>query len=267
MELVLIPSGKFLMGSPEGEERRDKEELQHEVEISRSFYLGKYEVTQKEFRNVMGYNPSWFSKKAAGKKGAKYLDEPGGGKEKLPPGDDGEDYPVENILWGEAKEFCEKLTAKDEKRPHGWVYRLPTESEWEYSCRGGSRLYQVFHFGDSISSTQANFNGNLPYGGADKGKCLERTCKVGSYKANGFGLHDMHGNVREWCQDLNKYKYYRENPKSGPVDPSENEFRVIRGASWLDAGWYCRSASRSANMLKYRDAALGFRVSLVPPSK
>jgi formylglycine-generating enzyme required for sulfatase activity len=145
------------------------------------------------YEKVMGSNPSYFSAK-------------GGGKDNVR-GMDTRAFPVETVSWDEAVEFSRRLAALAEEARSGRSYRLPTEAEWEYSCRGGASSYQVFNpFGNSLSPTQANFDGNYPYGGAGKGAYLERTCKVGSYPANGFGLYDMHGNVWEWCAD-----WYDEN--------------------------------------------------------
>jgi formylglycine-generating enzyme required for sulfatase activity len=144
---------------------------------------------------------------------------------------------------------------------------LPTEAEWEYSCRGGTSSYQVFHFGDKLSSSQANFDGNFPYGGAAKGDYLERTCKVGSREKNRFGLYDMHGNVYEWCLDWYDKDYYgTEAAKVDPQGPSkEGVVRVVRGGSWDLGGGFCRSASRGRlwRRSKDRDQGIGFRVALV----
>ena len=214
MKLVRIPTGKFTMGSPNGEKNRSEDEEQHEVEITKEFWLGIHEVTQKEFKAVMGYNPSYFSKDGEGKTGVTYITKPAGGKDKVPADTSG--FPVENVSHEEAEEFCKKLTAKEAKS--GRKYRLPTEAEWEYACRGGAASSTPFHFGDTLSSSQANFNGNYPYGGADKGEYL-RTCKVGSYKKNGFGLYDMHGNVWEWCADWYSKDYYSKSPAKDPPGP------------------------------------------------
>jgi formylglycine-generating enzyme required for sulfatase activity len=140
---------------------------------------------------------------------------------------------------------------------------LPTEAEWEYSCRGGAPAYQVFHFGNSLSSTQANFDGTSPYGSAGKGVYLERTCKVGSYGKNRFGLHDMHGNVWEWCSDWYGADYYGKSPRRDPQGPSEGSHRVLRGGGWRLDGRRCRSAFRLGNMPESRRHHLGFRVALV----
>jgi formylglycine-generating enzyme required for sulfatase activity len=274
MRRVPIPAGKFLMGSPAGEkDRSDNEGPQHEVEITRGFHLGEKEVTQGQFKAVMGYNPSYFSKDGKGKKGLKYSDlsTPAGGKDKVSGGT--EDYPVENVSHDEAVEFCRKITEKDRKEGkigRELKYRLPTEAEWEYSCRGGAPSYKVFHFGHSLSSRQANFDGNYPYGGAEKGPYLGRTCKVGSYEKNGYGLYDMHGNVWEWCADcyVEDYYYYKIGPATGPwrdpLGPYKGSDRVLRGGSWYDDGRNCRSAVRYWFAPEDRSRHYGFRVALVP---
>jgi formylglycine-generating enzyme required for sulfatase activity len=265
MKLVRIPAGKFTMGSPKDEKQRSDDEQQHEVEITKEFWLGVHEVTQKQFKDVMGYNPSYFSSDGEGKAGATYFDfsKPAGGKAKLT-GKDTSDFPVENVSWEEADEFCKKLSAKIAER--GRKYRLPTEAEWEYSCRGGATSYRVFHFGNALSSTQANFDGNYPYGGAAKGPYLERTCKVGSYPANGFGLYDMHGNVWEWCQDRYDEKYYTKSPRQDPQGPERASDRVIRGGGWFNIGQGCRSAIRYGDEPANRDLNLGFRVAIGAPA-
>jgi formylglycine-generating enzyme required for sulfatase activity len=177
---------------------------------------------------------------------------------------DTSDFPVENVSWQEANEFCRKLTAKDDKKPFGWMYRLPTEAEWEYACRGSPPSSQLYHFGNSISSKQANFNGNHPYGGGEKGPDLERTCKVGSYEANRFGLYDMHGNVSEWCSDWYDYHYYRKSPRRDPPGPVKGVVRVVRGGGWGFNGRSCRSACRQWPTQGDRCHFIGFRVALVP---
>jgi formylglycine-generating enzyme required for sulfatase activity len=253
MKLVLIPAGKFKMGSPRGEENRGKDEEQHDVTICKAFYMGVYEVTQKQYRTVMGKNPSYFSKD----------DFYGADKVK---GMNTDDFPVEQVNWQEATDFCKRLTALAAETKKGPKYRLPTEAEWEYACRGGVSSYSTFHYGNSLSSTQANFDGNYPYGGGEKGPKLGRTCKVGSYKPNGFGLHDMHGNVLEWCSDWYSSDYYATSPKRDPQGPFDGSSRVFRGGCWgrYGRGQDCRAAFRTWNSPSHRDNNMGFRVAAVP---
>jgi formylglycine-generating enzyme required for sulfatase activity len=173
-------------------------------------------------------------------------------------------FPVEMVSWKEAVEFARRLSALAEEAKTGRSYRLPSEAEWEYSCRGGATSYQVFHFGNSLSSTQANFDGNYPYGGAPKGPYLERTCKVGSYPANGFGLHDMHGNVWEWCADWYDENYYAKSPRQDPPRPEGASARVLRGGGWSRDGGLCRSANRGRSAPDGRYQDVGFRLAAVP---
>jgi formylglycine-generating enzyme required for sulfatase activity len=140
---------------------------------------------------------------------------------------------------------------------------LPSEAEWEYSCRGGASSHQIFSFGDCLSSKQANFDGNYPYGGAEKGSSLNRTCQVGSYPANGFGLMDMHGNVGEWCADWSDEGYYARSPREDPPGPSGGAARVLRGGNWRNIGSLCRSANRYRFTPAFRSSWLGFRGSVV----
>jgi formylglycine-generating enzyme required for sulfatase activity/predicted Ser/Thr protein kinase len=250
MKLTYIPPGTFSMGSPKEEKDRSEEEEQHEVELTKGFYLGVYEVTQEEYENLMSENPSEFSSK-------------GDGKAKVA-GVDTSRFPVERVSYEDAVKFCAKLSEMPEEKQKKRVYRLPTEAEWEYACRGGAASKTPFFFGNSLSSDLANFDGNYPYGGAAKGNDLERTCKVGSYKPNGFGLYDMHGNVWEWCSDLHAMDYYGKSPKRDPQGSSEGSARVFRGGSWRDGGHSCRSASRNRHEPTSRYSFLGFRVALDP---
>jgi formylglycine-generating enzyme required for sulfatase activity len=245
MKLAPIPAGKFLMGSPADEAERDADELQHEVTITKPFYLGTHEVTQDQWSKVMSKNPSFFHAKNGG----------------------GPDHPVEQLLWREAVAFCKELSALPEEKKAGRVYRLPTEVEWEYACRAGTTT--PFHFGAALSSRQANFNGNYPYGGAEKGPFLGATAKVGSYPPNAWGLYDMHGNVWEWCQDWYDEKYYAGSPKEDPKGPVAGVlptgygafYLVARGGCWLDEGRGCRAAYRFRFMPSDRYRLVGFRVA------
>src|SRR5262245_38422309 len=160
MKLVRIPAGEFLMGSPDGDrEARDDEKPRHRVRITRPFYLGAYEVTQGENRRVMGANPSFFSPTGPGRDRVKGLD--------------ADRLPVEQVTWHQAVAFCRKLSELPAEKKARRAYRLPTEAEWEYACRAGTTTQ--FAFGDSLSSTQANFNGTYPFGGAPRGPFLSRT--------------------------------------------------------------------------------------------
>ena len=189
------------MGSPKEEKERGANETQHKVTLSKGFYMGVYTVTQEQYQAVMGKNPSFF-------KGEKNL-------------------PVETVSWDDCQEFIKKLRDKDKK-----LYRLPTEAEWEYSCRAGTTT--AFYFGDDkgVLGQYAWFSDNSD----------EKTHPVGQKKPNQWGLYDMHGNVHQWCQDV-----YGEYPQKDVVDPTgaeKSEFRVLRGGSYGDHPMYCRSACR-----------------------
>jgi formylglycine-generating enzyme required for sulfatase activity len=245
MKLARIPAGKFTMGSPASEAERESDESAHEVTISKPFYLGVFEVTQGQYQKVMGKNPSFFSA-------------PNGG---------GPDHPVDQVIYKEAVAFCSKLSGLAKEEEAGRVYRLPTEAEWEYACRAGTKT--VFNVGDSLSSKQANFNGNEPYGGAAKGPYLGKPAKVGSYPPNAWGLYEMHGNVWEWCADYYDANYYARSPTKDPKGPAKgvlptdygNFYRVVRGGCWLDEGRGCRAAYRFRFMPKERYRLVGFRVA------
>jgi formylglycine-generating enzyme required for sulfatase activity len=235
MKLAYIPSGEFTMGSPDKEANRQPiEGPQHKVKITKAFYLGVYEVKQSEYEKVVGKNPSAFK--------------------------DSPDHPVESVIWDEAVEFCKKLSELPEEKTAGRVYRLPTEAEWEYACRAGTKT--VFHYGDSLSSKQANFNGDQPYGSAEKGVRIGKSTQCGSYAPNRWGLFDMHGNVCEWCLDA-----ARPYTANAVEDPRGSEAaggsRVLRGGGWRGVAWPCRCAMRSPYPLSSRINDVGFRVVLV----
>jgi formylglycine-generating enzyme required for sulfatase activity len=252
MKLVLVKPGTFLMGSPPNQAERSADEDQHEVEITRLFYVGVHEVTQEEYERVMGRNPSWFSST-------------GGGKDKVQ-GMDTRTFPVESVSWGNAVQFCYLLSELPAEKGYERTYRLPTEAEWEYICRGGpffKKPAPPFYFGNSLSPTQANFDGNHPYGGAAKGQYLQLPTTVGCYPPNPLGLHDLHGNVWEWCADWYGAEYYKWSPRQDPPGPENGERRVLRGGSWYCVGWDCRAAFRGNNVPGVRDYGVGFRVVLV----
>jgi formylglycine-generating enzyme required for sulfatase activity len=255
MKLTLVEPGTFLMGSPLSEAERQDDEHQHEVEITRSFYAGIYPVTQEHYQRIMGQNPSHYSS-TSGKDKVRDMDT------RL--------FPVENVSWEGAVEFCRRLSELPDERVIERTYRLPTEAEWEYVCRGGPSIKKPappFHFGNSLSATQANFDGNHPYGRAAKGQYLERPTAVGCYPPNSLGLHDLHGNVWEWCADWYGAEYYQWSPRQDPPGPENGERRVMRGGSWYNEGRDCRAAYRLDAAPGDRDSLGGFRVVLVFPAR
>ncbi len=230
LEMVQIPGGTFMMGSPEGEADRGKEESpQHQVKVP-GFFMGKYEITQAQYKAIMDSNPSNFK---------------------------GEKRPVEEVSWDDAVEFCKKLSQKTAK-----TYRLPSEAEWEYACRAGTKT--PFSFGETITTELVNYNGNFPYGSAPKGEYRQETTDVVKFPRNSFGLYDMHGNVWEWCQDIYNSNY-QDAPKDGSawLTGKDNNMKLLRGGSWADNARYCRSANRPRFARSVRDRNVGFRVVAV----
>jgi formylglycine-generating enzyme required for sulfatase activity len=234
------------MGSPASEMERRPDEGPVDVTLTRGFWTGKYEVTQGQWKRVMGLLPGPLT----------------------PAGGEGDAFPVYNVNYAEAEAFCRALTAEGHRTgglPTQWEFRLPTEAQWEYACRAGTTTATAF--GDRLSSTQANFQGK-PYNGAVQGPSLKRATPVGSYPANAWGLHDMHGNVVEWCRDW----YYAKLP--GGTDPDLSTVkgtrnrdgtysRVRRGSAWTDDGWASRSAFRQRFEPERRYDHIGFRVVAV----
>jgi uncharacterized protein (TIGR02996 family) len=255
MTLVLVPPGVFSMGSAREEMWREATEKQHEVEITRGFYLGMYQVTQKQYKTVMGKNPSWFS--------------PSGTRRKAVKGVATANFPVEHVGWKDVQAFLKKLSALPSEKQAKRRYRLPTEAEWEYACRGGAADSTPFHYGSTLTSLEANFNGSFPFpiSRSPSGAYLERPCPVGLYVPNGYCLYDMHGNVEEWCADWLHWDYYSTSPRRDPSGPARGKDRVTRGGSWMDGSPSCRSAARGCRKPAQGGASiLGFRVALdLPP--
>jgi formylglycine-generating enzyme required for sulfatase activity len=241
MKLALIPAGQFAMGSRVGEYRDDddasesrllepsrdvEESPQHRVTISKPFYLGIHEVSQGEYRRVMGANPARFI---------------------------GDNRPVEQVSWDDAVEFCRRLSAMPDEQAAGRVYELPTEAQWEYACR--AQTLGPFAFGERLPSEQFNFNGSEAIGerGAEFRKS---TIPVGASPANAFGLHEMHGNVWEWCRD--GHRDYTSQSVTDPIgiglDPA------VRGGNWAAYAQTCRSSVRRFFSRSTRSDKLGFRV-------
>jgi formylglycine-generating enzyme required for sulfatase activity len=233
IELVRIEPGKFFMGSSEDEKDALPDEMpRHEVRITRGFLLGKFEVTQEEYQQVMGVNPSAFS--ARGRKTDQVKD------------NDTKRHPVESISWGDAVAFCNRLSERHGFEPYyrveknvvtvrgGKGYRLPTEAEWEYACRAGSDTR--WSFGSDVR--------DLDHHAWHAGNSNDLTHAVGTKKPNAWGLFDMHGNVPEWCWDRYDERYYQKSPASDPPGAGSGAARVYRGGGWNNSGSQMRSATR-----------------------
>jgi formylglycine-generating enzyme required for sulfatase activity len=191
-----------------------------------------------------------------------YFAPTGGGKDKVK-GQQTDRFPVENVSWEDAETFCRELSKKADERAASRVYRLPTEAEWEYACRGGASSALPFHVGKpnkSLSSKEANFNGDYPGGHGAVEPSHGRTTTVASYKANAFGLHDMHGNVWEWCSDWYSSDYYKNGDPKDPKGPPKSENRVLRGGAWDSPGKECRAAQRYSHTPNHTGYNIGFRV-------
>ena len=251
-DLILINGGTYLMGSPETEMQRETDEVQHEVTVS-DFYIGRYEVTQKEYEEVMGENPSNF---------------------------EGENLPVENVTWYEAIEYCNKLSEKEgltsvytidgenvswDRSANG--YRLPTEAEWEYAARAGTT--SPFNTENSISDEEANYYGHYPYGieenyftqenlETEPGQYRQTTVEVDSFSPNKWGLYNIHGNIAEWCFDY--YGAYDLENTDNPSGPTTGTLRVNRGGGWNDYAKHLRCAYRASTTPDQKMSNIGFRV-------
>jgi formylglycine-generating enzyme required for sulfatase activity len=226
MQFVLLPAGEFTMGSPESESGHEAVEVLHRVRLSRPIYLGRYEVTQGQWLQVMGSRPSHFA-------------------------DCGADCPVENVNAFEVEEFLARLRALGGRR-----FRLPTEAEWEYACRAGTTT--PFSTGANLTTGQANYDGRYPYPGFPVGDFLDRPAPVGSYPPNPWGLFDLHGNVWEWCQD--DFCPYPADGATDPLGTCSSGLRVIRGGSWTFNADSSRCAVRYTHRPQDRGPSLGFRV-------
>ncbi len=247
--LVFIQPGTFTMGSPTSEAERGLDEDQHLVTISRGFWMEKFLVTQADYLSLMATNPSYFTSA-------------NGFSNDLT-------RPVEQVSWYDAANYCALRTQQERAGgliPTNYVYRLPTESEWEYACRAGTTT--AFYLGSGLHSGQANFAGEEEYDASvgqifnPNGIYLAQTTAVGSYAANGWGLYDMIANVLEWCQD-----WYGAYPAGSVTDPQgavSGSYRLMRGGTWYDYAWDCRSADRDIYTPDFRYNGTGFRVLLAP---
>jgi formylglycine-generating enzyme required for sulfatase activity len=237
IDMVVIPGGQFWMGSPKGETAQyDSEYPQHEVSIS-DFFMGKFVVTQAQWRAVT-HLPQISQKLSADP--SKFR---------------GDNRPVECVSWDEAQEFCARLS-----QATGKVYRLPSEAEWEYACRAGTTT--PFAFGATLNTDMANYDGNSTYGKGRKGVWRQETVDVGSFPPNAWGLYEMHGNVWEWCEDG-----YHENYNGAPTDGkawinTSSKSKMRRGGSWHNVAKNCRSANRYSDMESFWGNYLSFRLVL-----
>lgn len=218
--LALVKGGTFTMGSPDTETNRSADETQHKVTLS-DFYISPYEVTQQQWKQVMGNNPSKASK-------------------------DCDKCPVENVSWENVQDFIQKINAQSPGRN----YRLPTEAEWEYAARGGNQTKGYLYSGSSDIGMVAWYNGN-------SGK---KTQAVGQRRANELGLYDMSGNVWEWCSDWHHSDYYKNSPSLNPTGITSGSLRVLRGGSW-NSPQVCRVAFRNVGAPGSRSDFLGFRLA------
>ena len=223
-----LEPGSFLMGSPASEAERSDNEVQHQVTLTQGFWMADTTVTQAQWQAVMGNNPSRFT--------------------------DNPNNPVEKVSWQDAQAFIQKLHSLI-----GLAAQLPSEAQWEYACRAGTTT--AFSFGDNITPEQVNYNGNYPYAKGQKGLYRQQTVPVQALPANPWGLYEMHGNVWEWCRD----RWQQTLPAEPLIDPlgfDTGVLRVVRGGSWSDLGWDCRSAYRSGYVPVNRFFDVGFRLVL-----
>ena len=223
-----IPPGRFSMGSPPDEPERVDHEVQHQVTLAHGFWLAETACTQALWQAVTGENP------------AQFKDDP--------------ENPVEQVSWEDCEAF---LAQANGMRDDGLALRLPTEAEWEYACRAGTRT--PFSFGDELTTDKANYDGGYPYNDGSKSEYRARTLPVHGFQSNPWGLYQMHGNVWEWCADW--YGDYPAGEAMDPVGPVEGRGRVLRGGAWDDSGRYLRSAYRSHSPPVSRYDSIGLRLA------
>lgn len=225
VEMIYCEPGEFVMGSPFDEEGRDSDEPQHKVTLTKGFWLSKCEITQAQWECIMNKNPSTFKNSGA--------------------------LPVDSVSWNDCKEFCYRLNKISDCGA-----RLPTEAEWEYACRAGTKT--AFFWGNSLNGRRANCNGDFPCATRERGPYLRHPTFAGHYAANPWGFFDMHGNMYEWCED--KCGDYPSGDLVDPVGSSHGKCRIMRGGCWYFGARFCRSANRIKNSPSYADAFTGFRL-------
>jgi formylglycine-generating enzyme required for sulfatase activity len=269
INIITIPDGKFMMGSPLNEQNRYRDEGPHHEVTLISFCLSQTPITQAQWRTVAGWkaregerwglelnpNPSRFQ------------GQQGKGEARLLEGEASTDQrPVEQVSWHDAMEFCSRLSQRT-----GRTFTLPSEAQWEYACRAGTTT--PFHFGETITSELANYKASFTYANGPKGEDREQTTPVGMFPANAWGMQDMHGNVWEWCLD-----HWHDSYEGAPTDGSawvdgeglngedtSERVRLLRGGSWFNEPHGCRSACRNCIHPGSRGVDVGFRVCCLPP--
>jgi len=273
MKLSYLPNDLVIVGSPRTEYLRNDDEAEQSIAITAPIYMGQFEVTQRQYQKVMGKNPSFYAPTGAGANAVT--------------GQNTDDFPVEQVTWREAVDFCAALSNLPAEKTAKRAYRLPTECEWEFACRAGTQT--VFSTGNRISSKQANLRGDRTYLDSEEGPSLGRTTTVGSYKPNAYGLYDMHGNVAEWCSDYYTDKRFptlagphgadllgwvmnKQNPNDmraamaymacpqNPTGPTQGASRVYRGGAFTGDVALARSACRRDKSEDYTYRGIGFRV-------
>jgi formylglycine-generating enzyme required for sulfatase activity len=265
MRLAYISPRTFLMGSPESEQGRERQEVQHQVTLTKGYYLGVHEVTVGQFREFVrdakyqtdaekDGKGSWGPNAESGsfELNSKFIWRNTGFKQT-------DDHPVVDVSCNDARAFCNWLSNKEKK-----TYRLPTEAEWEYACRAGTKTAYAYGNDPQQLPLLANV-GDRPSAKPKDGHRF--TASVGQFKQNGFGLHDMHGNVWEWCEDWYVPNSFTKDKQSDPTGPASGKARVQRGGGWSSAANRCRSAARvGRDESSYRGGYLGFRVALIQSS-
>ena len=264
MPLVYVQPGAFTMGSPEDEPGREEQERQHEVALTQGFLLGVHPVTVGQFGQFVS-DVKYLTDAERDGKGGYALNVATGSFGDMneectwrsPGFEQADDHPVVAVSWNDGKSFCQWLSQREDK-----AYRLPTEAEWEYACRGGTTTAYVHGNDPQGLDAYVNF-GDDPSAKPRDG--YHFTAPVGRFQSNSFGLHDMHGNVWEWCQDWYDERGYTKDRQTDPAGPTSGSARVQRGGGWSSAAKRCRSAARvGRDPVCYRGGYLGFRVALTP---
>ncbi len=256
IDWVEVPAGAFTMGSPQSEEGRETNEVEHLVMLN-SYRISKYEITVGQFKifvDATSYKTDaekdkgevsgsgfWNGKEIQYKKEINWRYDSRGNLRT----EDQYNYPVVHVSWNDAMAFANWLGC-----------RLPTEAEWEYACRAGTKT--IFSTGDCLSSEQANYNGNNPLSKCNKGTYVAKTMLADSFNSNPWGIYNMHGNVWEWCSDW--FAEYPAGNQTNPAGPEKGTRKIARGGAWTSNARDCRSANRNSRVPEYRNMMVGFRI-------